>query len=160
MDIEPACARHARDNVTIMIGPGDQGDKDFVKYVVQTIEKDGPLDIVIDDGSHRPEHQVMSFQAFNGLLQPHGVFIGEDLELNFDKASGRAKEGSFVEKLKTLSESIANIKAVRDETVCAIGAIHFAASMIVVQREPCREYIEIAAGAHISRIQERYVYSE
>ena len=38
-----------------------------------------PLDIIIDDGSHIPEHQILSFNCFYPLLKPGGYYIIEDV---------------------------------------------------------------------------------
>src|SRR5690606_35486685 len=36
------------------------------------------IDFIIDDGSHRPTHQLMSFMYFWPLLQKGGIYIIED----------------------------------------------------------------------------------
>ena len=38
-----------------------------------------PLDIVIDDGSHRPCDQIAAFRLLYGLLRPGGYYIIEDI---------------------------------------------------------------------------------
>jgi hypothetical protein len=39
----------------------------------------GRFDVIIDDGSHIPLHQVVSFQVLYPLLTPGGVYIIEDV---------------------------------------------------------------------------------
>jgi hypothetical protein len=41
-------------------------------------ETGGDIDIVIDDGSHRIEHQLKSFSLFFPALTEHGVYVVED----------------------------------------------------------------------------------
>ena len=48
--------RFEEDNVRICIG--SQADKDFLADVSETW---GPFDIVLDDGSHVMEHQIITF---------------------------------------------------------------------------------------------------
>ena len=41
-------------------------------------------DIILDDGSHVPEHQIDSFvYLFKNLLSPGGVYVIEDIECSF-----------------------------------------------------------------------------
>jgi cephalosporin hydroxylase len=51
IDIDPSCQMHESPGVNVRIG--DQSDLTFLKKV---IDEFGPLDIVIDDGSHQMDH--------------------------------------------------------------------------------------------------------
>lgn len=74
MDIRRACKRKEEDRIEIFIG--DQGSKKFCEEVARHI---GPLDIVIDDGGHRSELQIPSFEALFPHVVSGGLFIIEDL---------------------------------------------------------------------------------
>lgn len=39
----------------------------------------GSFDVIIDDGSHLPLHQVLTFQILYPLLNPSGIYIIEDV---------------------------------------------------------------------------------
>lgn len=54
---------------------GDATDKEFVRRTFV----DGSLDIVIDDGSHRVEDQILSLCWFWGKLRPGGLYVVEDV---------------------------------------------------------------------------------
>jgi len=41
------------------------------------------FDIIIDDGSHKPHHQIFFLDNYDELLNPNGILICEDIE-NFD----------------------------------------------------------------------------
>lgn len=42
------------------------------------------MDFIIDDGSHYPDHQLLTFQYFfEHGLKPGGVYIIEDIEQNY-----------------------------------------------------------------------------
>jgi MycE methyltransferase N-terminal len=66
-----------------VIGPriraiqGDQNDPEFLAKLGHCI---GPLDIVIDDGSHINEHVKTSFHCLFPFVRPGGLYIVEDLQ--------------------------------------------------------------------------------
>lgn len=43
----------------------------------------GSFNIIIDDGSHMPEHQLTTFHALWPFLHPGGLFVVEDLQVNY-----------------------------------------------------------------------------
>lgn len=51
----------------------DQSDRDAIEQLV-----DGPLDLVVDDASHRYEPTLASFNVLFPRLRPGGVFVLED----------------------------------------------------------------------------------
>jgi hypothetical protein len=48
-------------------------------------EIDSKLDIIVDDGSHHPEHQLLTFNHLFKHLNDGGVYIIEDIETNYWK---------------------------------------------------------------------------
>lgn len=44
----------------------------------------GPFDIIIDDGSHAPQDQVLTMLNFYPLLAPDGIYITEDVSEPFE----------------------------------------------------------------------------
>lgn len=73
IDIDPACKRFEGGRRRIFVG--DQGDADFCARVIR---ETGAVDIVIDDGSHRVEHQLASFRALFPAMTDHGIYVIED----------------------------------------------------------------------------------
>lgn len=59
---------------------GKQQDPIFLENVAKKI--DG-LDVVIDDGSHKPEHQKASFETLWPLINSNGIYVIEDLHHNY-----------------------------------------------------------------------------
>lgn len=47
--------------------------------------RDKDVGVVIDDGSHIPEHQLLSFNCLFGVLELGGVYIIEDIECSYWK---------------------------------------------------------------------------
>ena len=61
----------------------DQSDLAALKSITETQIKH-PIFLIVDDGSHLPEHQGMCFDyLFVELLQPGGVYIIEDIEVSY-----------------------------------------------------------------------------
>ena len=64
-----------------LLAPGraliaDQSNADLCDQVIR--ETGGEFDIIIDDGSHRIEHQLKSFSLFFPTLTDHGIYVVED----------------------------------------------------------------------------------
>jgi hypothetical protein len=97
----------ACDKVSIFVG--DQSDPAFLK----TITDKHKYDIIIDDGSHFPPHQIISLKHLFPALNPGGLYVIEDLETSYWNAPGAnlygysisagiatSPKASAVEKLK------------------------------------------------------------
>lgn len=74
IDIEDACLSYENDYTRIFIG--DQGDRKFLRSIANEVRK---IDIVVDDGSHVPEHQIATFEELFPHIAPGGIFICEDV---------------------------------------------------------------------------------
>jgi 23S rRNA U2552 (ribose-2'-O)-methylase RlmE/FtsJ len=75
VDIVEECKAYEREGVRIFIG--DQADMRFwqrFKVEVPT------LDIVIDDGGHETQQQVVTLEALLPHLRPGGIYICEDVQ--------------------------------------------------------------------------------
>ena len=74
VDIEPACKNCESDRVKIFIG--DQGDRQFWKTFREQVPA---LDILVDDGGHVPEQQIVTLEEILPHLRPGGVYLCEDV---------------------------------------------------------------------------------
>jgi hypothetical protein len=74
VDLEPAVRAYERDGVQIFVG--DQGDRRFWSSIAPSLPA---LDVVIDDGGHRPHQQIATLEALLPLMAPGGVYICEDI---------------------------------------------------------------------------------
>jgi hypothetical protein len=80
VDIEEACRTYETEHTTIFIG--DQGDREFWRRV----RSEAPLiDVVIDDGAHVPEKQIVALEELLPHLQPGGVYLCEDIHGGFNQ---------------------------------------------------------------------------
>src|SRR6266700_7302086 len=74
VDIQEDCIVYERKGIEIKIG--DQSDKRFWTEFKERVE---PIDIVIDDGSHKPRHQITTFNELFPHIKPGGIFLCEDI---------------------------------------------------------------------------------
>lgn len=73
VDINPRCTVPDLPNVTATIG--DQADP---KFWANILPKLGPLDLVIDDGGHTMNQQIVSFEVIYPTMAVDGVYLVED----------------------------------------------------------------------------------
>ena len=59
----------------------DQGDPDELAAVVRVSGEPG-FDVIVDDGSHRPDHQQVSLDFLFHHVKPGGLYFIEDLMSN------------------------------------------------------------------------------
>ena len=64
----------------IRIYQGDQTDKQFLSDIS---DKEGPFDIIIDDGSHLQSHIITSFEALFPLMPTGGIYVIEDTQTSY-----------------------------------------------------------------------------
>lgn len=74
IDIQPECRVYENGYTTIHIG--DQADRQFWRQFRQTVPQ---VDVLIDDGGHTPEQQMVTLEEMLPHLSPGGVFICEDV---------------------------------------------------------------------------------
>ncbi|TPM05943.1 glycosyltransferase [Mesorhizobium sp. B2-3-11] len=97
IDIDPACKVHESEQVEVFIG--SQDDPELLDRIV---EKYGPIDIVVDDGSHMMDHVIATFEHLYQHVQPNGVYLVEDTHTSYWDAygGGLRRPGSFMEFAK------------------------------------------------------------
>lgn len=91
---------------------GDQADAIFWKKMKEDLGEER-FDVIIDDGSHVPWHQVFTLETiFDEWLKPGGLYVIEDTETSYWDHyrariygydvldAGNGKRGSSVEKMK------------------------------------------------------------
>jgi hypothetical protein len=106
VDINPACKQleqHYSAGVHIEIG--DSGDRPFINQLGARLD---PIDIVIDDGSHLPAHQLQAFESLYQRLSRDGVYLVEDLHTNFfpSYGGGRRSTSTFLAYAKELTDAL------------------------------------------------------
>ena len=103
IDINPDCAQYAEEKINIEIG--DQTDPVFLKSV---IDKYGPFDLIIDDGSHINDHVVYTFKELFPTLKESGTYVIEDCHTSYYDYynGGRYKPGTTIEYFKGVADEV------------------------------------------------------
>lgn len=74
VDVQEACRAYEDERTRILVG--DQGDRRFWRSFREQVPS---LDVLIDDGSHIPAHQILTLEEILPHLRPGGVYICEDV---------------------------------------------------------------------------------
>ena len=100
VDLNPEAKKWEEEGFEIFIG--DQGSAEFWKNTLNTI---GKLDIVLDDGGHTYEQQIMTTESVIPFINDEGVIIIEDCHTSYMKKFG-FKKLSFINYAKYLIDNI------------------------------------------------------
>lgn len=71
---------------------GSQGDPEFMQQVAEELASLGGLDILVDDGGHRMNFQLLTMQSMWPVIRPGGLLIVEDIHTSYLKDLGGTKD--------------------------------------------------------------------
>ena len=99
IDIDPRCKQLEDENTHILIG--SQENPHFLRSIVDKI---GPIDILIDDGGHTQDQQIVSFEELYKHIKIGGLYLCEDVHTSYMNAygGGLKRNGTFIEYTKSL----------------------------------------------------------
>lgn len=144
VDINPACQSYEADGISVVIG--DQGNPTFWQRLVAELPA---LDAVIDDGSHRPEHQIVSLTSLLPHLRPGGIYICEDV-VGPTNPFSRFVDGLARNMDAGQHEPLANHEAriIAEPFQRAITAVHRYPFVTVIERTagPVTEFYTLRRG--------------
>ena len=138
VDIDERCKSFEEENVHICIG--SQSDKEFLQKVSGQW---GPFDIILDDGSHIMEHQIITYETMFPLLKDGGVFVCEDCHTSYMPAWGGSYKGkdTFIEYSKNFIDCV-NSQHISDNEIKKIPkyaedikACHYYDSVVVIEKK-------------------------
>jgi hypothetical protein len=135
VDIEPGCKVYETDSVRVFIG--DQADRVFWKRFREEVPA---LDIVIDDGGHVAEQQIVSLEELLPHLRPAGVYLCEDVDQPFNEFAayvcglGQDLNWSRHESNADNNERRSASKA--NSLQAAVAGIHLYPYLTVIERTP------------------------
>ena len=91
---------------------GDQSSRAFLdEFVLST---GGDFDVVIDDGSHVPSHQRLTFERLFLAVAPGGLYTIEDIETSYWTRLNNEKEGTYGYSLRNETSIVEHFKLVAD----------------------------------------------
>jgi hypothetical protein len=81
IDVDKSCQAHEIADQNVFVRIGSQADPNFLAEINGEF---GPFDIILDDGSHKTHHQIVSFGAlFRAALKDGGCYMVEDVHTNY-----------------------------------------------------------------------------
>ena len=126
---------------------GDQSNITFLRTFLE--DSGGRFDIIIDDGSHVPDHQRLTFETLWPSVVPGGLFTIEDVETSYwgpwAKIYNYSLKGqsSFVEHMQKVAHAInrefTNGKSPLPDLYNDVSTITFAQNLIVVKKQTTLE---------------------
>ena len=102
IDINPDCKKFEKDNIKTYIG--NQTDVNFLSSVIKDI---GKPDIIIDDGGHTSNQQIISFNYLFGHLNDKGIYLVEDTHASYHSDFQDRQDGfTFMDYAKSLADKL------------------------------------------------------
>lgn len=146
--------KHLLDDQRITTYQVDQSDTESLAQIAKEI---GPVDIVVDDGSHLCRHVIASFNALFPYLTPDGIYVVEDLQASYwpapafdGNAHDLADPATSVGFFKTLLDGLHHEEFLDPSarkpqpTDPLIKGVHFYHNVVVVEKGPNRDGSPIA----------------
>lgn len=149
IDINPDCKSFEEENIEIFIG--SQSDRHFLQEVKIKIP---PIDILIDDGGHSMQQQIVTFEELYGHVKSNGVYLCEDLHTSYwlDFGGGYKRRGTYIEYTKSFVDKInafhSKQKALQaDDFTRSTNSIHYYDSVIVLEKKDRTKPFIIKSGS-------------
>ena len=128
VDISENCKKYENEYTEIIIG--DQQDRNFWRNFKSNYP---PIDILIDDGGHKPEQQINTFEEMFPHINPGGIYLCEDLH---------GLHNGFSYYLQGMLNNLNQLKRNKDESYIAdsnefqslINSIHFYPYVTVIEK--------------------------
>jgi len=77
-------------------------DQSVPEQLIDVISKIPELDIIVEDGSHRSPHQILTFATLFPHLKAGGYYVTEDVLTSYNSTFCKPNEMSFIEYVKGL----------------------------------------------------------
>ena len=151
IDIDKDCLQYQSDRTKIFIG--DQSDVSFLRNVKAKIPR---VDILIDDGSHRAKDQKITFEEMYYHVRKPGIYLIEDIELNYWPSKDKDKPDNFMTYMKnkidemnvrrTMSRKISESYPFKDTEVRfnnSTNSISFYENVVVLEKQEMPKAKEI-----------------
>jgi hypothetical protein len=153
VDSQPACKAFEDESTKIFIG--DQEDAAFWKRFKEQVPT---LDIVIDDGGHKPNQQVVTLEELLPHIRPGGIYLCEDVIAPFNQFTSYVS--GLVQELNTYNILTADPSNQQMPLVgkptgfqSAIDSIHSYPFVTVIEkrRNPMSEFVSARRGTEWQR---------
>jgi hypothetical protein len=139
VDVNPECEKFAEPGIEIVIG--DQADRGFLRSLA---ERYPDVAVLVDDGGHRMDQQIATFEELYPRLRPDGVYLCEDTHTSYAPlfGGGYRQPQTFIERTKLLVDRLNAFHSVDpsqpgpDEFTHTTDSLHFYTGVVVIERKP------------------------
>lgn len=137
VDIDERCKQFEEQQIDIFIG--SQADVNFLTQLKRDIPR---VDILIDDGGHTMQQQILTFENMFSHVKDGGIYLCEDLHTSYwdSFGGGYKKEGTFIEYSKNFIDFL-HAWHVNDDRILAvneltktIASLHYYDSILVIEK--------------------------
>ncbi len=141
VDIEESCKCYEDDATEIVIG--DQADRDFWKTFRERVPV---VDILVDDGGHQKEQQIVTLEEMLPHLQPGGVYVCEDVHGEHNGFSGYMQ--GLVSNLNVYKASGEKRIVHATGFQSSIHSVHFYPYVTVIEKadRPVKQFLSLKHG--------------
>ena len=138
IDINPQCKQFESEDIEVFIG--SQADRDFLRFFKKQVPQ---IDILIDDGGHTMEQQIITFEELYNHISSEGIYLCEDLHTSYwkDYGGGYRSPESFIEYSKNFIDLI-NAWHSKEKDLIPTNftrstyGLHFYDSILVIEKKP------------------------
>ena len=115
----------------------DQSSAFDLKILAQKVPK---CKLIIDDGSHNPQHQMITFcELFKNALDFGGIYIVEDLECNYWRPESslygyQVGHFNFIDFLKKLADEV-NEEFSKRKNYFSISSVTFGHNCAIIKKQ-------------------------
>lgn len=154
IDIKERCKKFEEDGIKIFIG--SQSDREFLHELKKEIPK---LDILIDDGGHIPEEQIITFEEMFECIKDGGLYFCEDVYTSYWGNMNNDFKNSFIEYTKKLIDYLnANWTLEGDDLEAnsfteSAYSIHYYEGIVAIEKKlRDKRHIDICQQASIGKL--------
>lgn len=148
VDINPRCKELEEEHIKIFIG--SQSDRDFLRDLKTKIPK---IDILIDDGGHTMDQQIVTFEELFDHVKDDGIYLCEDLHTSYwvEYGGGHRRKGTFIEYSKNFIDLI-NAYHSRQRSLevnvftTSVDSLHYYDSILVIEKQRRQKPSQIHSG--------------
>jgi hypothetical protein len=150
VDINPECQQFAEPGIDIVIG--DQADRAFLRSLA---DRYPDLAILVDDGGHRMDQQIATFEELYPRMKSDGVYLCEDTCTSYMPffGGGSRQPQTFIESCKLLVDRLNALyspdqpQSAPDAFACTTDSLHFYTSVVVIEKKPRVQPREVFYGS-------------
>lgn len=140
VDINPECKVLEEGNVRILIG--SQENREFLRRIQSEI---GAIDILLDDGGHTMQQQIVTFEELYHAIKPEGIYACEDVHTSYWRkyGGGLRRKGTFIEYSKNWIDHLHFLYPLRGLKANSFSksthSIHYYPGMVVLEKRQMQE---------------------